>query len=273
MSQEVVLLAIHGMGDTPRDFADKMKKKLSKELKGKWSSVYFDTVYYQSIFQKNERRVFNATKKKYDIDSILLRKLLLFGFSDAAGLERKAILPGSPYGKAQRIILATLDKVFTFLDEESKPVVILAQSLGGQVLSNYIWDAQKKKGIWADGGPAGADPGSPRDKFRRLKSLRFLYTTGCNIPVFVSGLPESKINAIATSSKGYSLKWKNYYDPDDPLGWPLRSLSKSYEEEVDRDYPINAGGIFKSWNPLSHTAYWTDDDVIEPLARDIRKLI
>lgn len=275
MAQEIVLLAIHGMGDTKTTFADKFKRKLSKELGGEWLKVYFDTVYYQSIFQPNEDRVFKQTKKLYDIDSIWLRKFLLFGFSDAAGLERNAHDPGSPYEQAQEVILESLDKAFDFLGGV-RPVVCIAQSLGCQVLSNYIWDAQSKKpkqGIWKGSGPSGAKRGSPLDKFRRLKSLKFVYTTGCNIPIFVSGFTEENIKAVATSSKGYSFRWKNFYDPDDALGWPLKSLSRSFKDEVYRDYAINAGGIFKSWNPLSHTGYWTDDDVLEPLANDIRKLL
>jgi len=54
------------------------------------------------------------------------------------------------------------------------------------------------------------------------------------------------------------------------LGWPLQPLSPQYHELVE-DRAINAGQgaagwILKSWNPLAHTAYWTDDDVVKPLA-------
>ena len=112
------------------------------------------------------------------------------------------------------------------------PVVIVASSLGCQVISNYIWDAQRKKrkgeppkfGIWRQG--AVEEECGPQDDFRRLKSLRALFTTGCNIPLFVSG--HSEIEAILPPNPNKPFEWKNYYDEDDVLGWPLRPLSDSY---------------------------------------------
>ena len=62
-------------------------------------------------------------------------------------------------------------------------------------------------------------------------------------------------------------KWINIYDPDDALGWPLQPLSPEYAALVE-DRPINAGQgmmnwILKSWNPLSHLVYWSDDRVLD----------
>ena len=44
------------------------------------------------------------------------------------------------------------------------------------------------------------------------------------------------------------------------------------------DHPINAGGgimewMLKSWNPLSHSQYWGDDDVLDPLEEHLRALL
>ena len=147
------------------------------------------------------------------------------------------------------------------------------------MISNFIWDAQSKEpkfGAWRYGGFEDSPPGSDLDKFRRFKTLKYLYFTGCNIPVFVAGLPQSKIKAIASTSKGYAFKWKNFYDLDDPLGWPLKNLTvknerQSYKFEVNEDNAINTGSLIKSWNPLSHTTYWTDNDVLNPLADDIER--
>ena len=40
-----------------------------------------------------------------------------------------------------------------------------------------------------------------------MKTLRYLYTTGCNIPIFVSGLGRDKIKAIKTTTSGYDIRW------------------------------------------------------------------
>ncbi|GAB3452918.1 hypothetical protein GCM10027321_02350 [Massilia terrae] len=60
------------------------------------------------------------------------------------------------------------------------------------------------------------------------------------------------------------------------LGWPLQPLSEAYGKLV-KDVEINAGqGLFdlvaKSWNPWSHTTYWTDNGVLDPVANTLRKL-
>ncbi len=272
MSKELVLLAIHGMGDTQENFADDFQEKLADRLgDSKWDNILFDTIFYQSVLQPHQDRVMKAMRRT-EIDWIRLRKFLLFGFSDAAGLERRAASQGSPYEKVQQIIRTALKKAFNFIGE-SKPVVLVAHSLGGQVISNYIWDAQQNsatRGVWKN---PTTQRGTPVDDFLRCKQLKFFYTTGCNIPIFVAGFPELDIRAIDTSTNGYAFRWKNFYDEDDALGWPLKPLSTSYRSAVFRDKEVNVGNVARSWNPLSHNGYWTDSDVLKPLARDIRALL
>jgi hypothetical protein len=100
-------------------------------------------------------------------------------------------------------------------------------------------------------------------------------TTGCNIPIFVAAHKEMTIIPIAAPRP--SFKWLNIYDPDDALGWPLRPLSEGYRVLVE-DRAINAGHgvidwIVKSWNPLSHSSYWQDDQVIGELASMLTQLM
>lgn len=76
---------------------------------------------------------------------------------------------------------------------------------------------------------------------------------------------------------GKIFKWYNLYDKDDVLGWPLKSLSPSYEELVE-DIQINVGRgllskLFKSWNPLSHGQYWQDKNVIGHISDNIKQII
>jgi hypothetical protein len=157
-------------------------------------------------------------------------------------------------------------------------VLLIAQSLGCQVMSNYLWDAQKqtsRRGVWR---APRTRRGTPLDDFLRLKTLRYFYTTGCNIPIFLAGFPEKDIRAVKVNSGGYAFRWKNYYDPDDVLGWPLRPLSPSYDQAVYEDVPISAGGsllghLAYSWNTLSHLRYWQDDEVLKPLAADLEALL
>ena len=280
MAVKTVVLALHGMGDTKLYYAEGLKKKLAKKVGSKWKNVYFDSIYYADVFQDNQNNIFNRIKAADDIDWIGLRKFLMFGFSDAAGFERNASLPNSPYEQVQNKILDALDKAYDVAGPNAH-VVFIAHSLGTHIISNYIWDAQAKEptqGAWRMGGFEDSLAGSDLDKFRRLKNLKNLYFTGCPIPIFVAGLSQGKIKAISSRGKGYSFKWKNFFDPDDPLGWPLKNIStrnvkESYKYEVNEDKAVNVGNVLNSWNPLSHNSYWTDNNVINPIADDIKKIL
>ncbi len=275
MGEEVVVIAVHGMGDTQEDFADELRESLADELgSSDWAKVHFDTIYYQGVLQPNQKAVMRRMRSQ-ELDWLRIRRFLLYGFSDAAGLERAAHRPNSPYAQVQRIIRDTLERAFDFIGG-SRPVVVVAQSLGGQVMSNYLWDAQQgggaSRGVWRH-----STTNTQRDDFLRLKKLRYFYTTGCNIPIFLAGFPQGQIKPVKTASSGYAFRWKNFYDEDDALGWPLKPLSPAYRKAIHGDYKVNAGGslighVTQSWNPFSHGGYWTDKQVIKPLTRDIRSL-
>lgn len=274
MSKTIALITIHGMGDTDRNYSssfhDKIKRSVGVTV---WNKVIFKQLYYQDILQDNETVIFERMRPH--IDWMKLRKFLLFGFSDAAGLEYKKYVKDSPYFLTQKRIVELMDEIFNESGSRNIPVIILAQSLGGQVISNYIWDADPKHtvedGVWSTSqqGQDGVVKGSPKDNFRRMRTLQCLYTTGCNIPIFVSG--HKNIESINPPIETF--KWFNFYDEDDVLGWPLKPLSASYDALVE-DIPINANGnvfgaITRSWNPFSHEQYWTDSQVIDHIASTI----
>lgn len=275
MAKTIALLTVHGMGDTPRNYHVSFCNALRSAVgKVSWDRIAFQPVYYQDVLQSGQAQIFERMRKQ--IDWMKLRRFLLYGFSDAASLEYKKELPGSPYHAAQQVILNALDAVFDEAGQNAIPVVIVAQSLGGHVLSSYLWDAQQQPrayaGVWSAPLTDGIATGSPRDRFRRLQTLRRFYTAGCNIPIFVAG--QRNIQAIAPPGPDFA--WYNFFDEDDVLGWPLKPLSPSYEKLV-QDIAINAGtGAFgtlvRSWNPFSHDQYWLDREFIDHLRLRIEAL-
>ena len=62
----------------------------------------------------------------------------------------------------------------------------------------------------------------------------------------------------------------NFFDADDVLGSPLKPLSPSYDQAVSADLEINVGNLLMAWNPIAHTAYWTDHDFAKPVAPLLR---
>ena len=274
----VALVTVHGMGRTPQDYHLPLTKAVSRRLGASAASLHIGRVYYQSILQPNEDRVWARVSPKVRWNKI--RELLLFGFADAAGFEDGKEEPQSVYWQTQVEIARTLLKAREALGQ-SGPLIIAAHSLGCQVVSCYFWDARPEKvpvaGIWQDieaAAPAitgGRALTADEIAYLRGSHLRQLITTGCNIPIFVAAHAGAAILPIRPNP-GFA--WHNYYDPDDVLGWPLADLSDAYGQVVT-DHQVNASGgvlgwLFKSWNPLSHEQYWSDGGIATVVAEAIR---
>ena len=272
---KVAFLTLHGMGDTPKDFARKMLTKLEATLGPDWSEVKADTVFYQTNLQENQVDLW----KRYKADEIagkikldheyLRREIFLYAFADASSMENDREQEHSAYQVIQTVIAQKLMEIHN--EQGNVPVVIHAQSLGCQVISNYIWDAQQDKpscGYWKYLYPTIESNLSQEQKdVLRLKNLRKIVTTGCNIPLFVSG--HSVIKAIDRSQLGDKFEWINLYDKDDILGWPLTPLSDAYRDLVTDRQINSSGGIsgkVLASTPLCHSHYWTDNDVINTIA-------
>jgi hypothetical protein len=275
MAATLALLIVHGMGDTAPDFHEELVVPLRTRLQDAWDRVAWRPVYYGPVLQRNERAIFDRMRPLLRWEG--LRELMLFGFSDAASLEHKKELALSPYWQTQRLILQQLDELFEEVAGPA-PLAIVAHSLGCQVMSNYIWDAQQPRayaGIWSAPLEDGVPADSPRDRFRRMRSLRLLMTTGCNIPVFVAG--HSAIEPIDRSKLAAGFRWFNQFDPDDVLGWPLAQLSAPYAALVE-DRAVNASGNtllahVKSLTPYSHMQYWSTEKVLDRIADEIKEML
>ena len=287
---KVALITVHGMGVTPSEYADPLKAKLKRALGAPYAGLMIEPVYYQDLLQENEAALWKRVDEQCKVHYDDLRKFVLFGFGDTAGLETRKSDADSVYEQAQQKIARALLNVYAQCGSDCH-VIFLTQSLGCQVLSNYIYDAQKHRsggrvdaGIWRDLARTRAALGGlteaqmlARLPFLRAETCMAWVSTGCNIPIFVAAHKITNIRPVQRPNGSPTFKWLNIYDPDDVLGWPLQPLSPHYHDLVE-DRAVNAGQgaagwIFKSWNPMSHMAYWTDDDVIKPLADLLRGLL
>lgn len=265
--KKIVILPVHGMGTTDSNFAEELRANLSKKLGSVlWQNVVFQPIYYQDIVQNNQNTVWNAMDSSANsIEWKRLRQFMLFSFSDAATLEHQSGSPDSAYVKAQERIREIMLHVLTTIPgvTPTTPVILLPHSLGAQILCNYIWDSDGDQGIWKHK-PLQLAP--DQTKFLKFKTLRHIASAGCNIPLFVAGLPT--IRPIKKPHPKFT--WENYFDPDDALGWPLKPLSLEYGALVNNDIRMNSGGFFTSWTPFSHASYWKDKDFLTPVADTIK---
>lgn len=253
MAKKFGVLTIHGMGSQKPDYDALLRSNVSRKLHASVrADLHFKSIWYHGDFQDQQGRVWaNMIASRNPLDQQKLRKFFLYFLSDATTSEIRPDQDDSTYKRIQHTILRSIEEMRAEMGDQDLPIVIMAHSLGCQIISNYIWDAQRRIGIWKEQEPTA---------FQQLGTARLMITSGCNIPLFVSGL--SKIEAIERPSK--SFKWYNFYDRDDILGWPLKPLSKDFPNAYDRivteDREIETG-----WTPLSHSDYWQDNSFIKPV--------
>ncbi|MTF40497.1 hypothetical protein [Cyanobacterium aponinum] len=276
-TKKLGILTIHGMGETESTFSCELENLLKIRLK-KFSvdvekEIHFESIYYQPVLQDNQYNIWNKMQcePSEKLRWLQLRKFFLFAFSDAVSLEHKPKEENSVYKQTQKIIVESLRSTKNNLQNSQCPLIVIAQSLGCQVISNYIWDSQKEdkdETIWDENSSDYINPHDDEIDFLKLKTMKFLFTSGCNIPIFVAGFD----NIQAFKKPNSEFQWKNYYDKDDCLGWPLQPLSEDYNKLVE-DFEIDTGNVFSSWTPLSHGQYWTDRDFVNPIVDAINEIL
>lgn len=249
---DLILITIHGMGNTPKEYSDKFFSYFKKNNNNK--TIEHVSLFYQDIIQDNQKRVWKESELKFARSSKSMRKWILDYLSDATTLEVNKDKIDSAYQQTHKKIYDTLVSLEQKIQGIGNiPVVLVAHSLGCQVISNYIYDAQKGKNFFAN---------NNNSDFAKLESLRLLLTAGCNIPLFISGLEEKDITPIKKTNNS-NFKWVNYYDEDDILAWLLKPLNKEYNDLVKADIQINVGNWFQSWNPSCHGEYLDDTNFQE----------
>lgn len=270
---KVAILVIHGMGKSKIEEKDSNGNRFSggmySKLRQKMGAADFDEkiiwreVYWADILHKRQQ--------DYIQDSLVgrarwmfLRKFVMHNLADAGSYRQSSSGNSDVYAR----IHGRVQKAVAGIERdhgETIPMVVLAHSLGGLIMSNYIYDLQK-----------GAEVVPLASDFQRMQTMCGFITFGCNIPIFQFAFPRDVVAPIAfpgvqiTSKKRIKTWWHNYNDKDDVLGMPLAGIGPKYEylranRQLYEDW-INVGGFFNFWNPVSHTKYWTARQLINPVA-------
>jgi hypothetical protein len=278
--KSVGVIAVHGMGsfgpDKPQSVAKpSYSEKLHDKVRTAFGAPQFDKqvawgeIFYADILQQNQSAYLARVAGKVSTGQI--RDFVVNNLGDPASYS------ANPYSDKNTVYLPVRERISKAMKrmegllEPGAPVIMLAHSLGGHVISNHLWDSQHPdKAINA--GVA----------FPMADRIAALVTFGCNIPLFTFALAFGDIAAIARPSAGLAKAkrltpwWHNFYDFDDVLGFPLAATGKGYQARAKAgelvDHAINAGSLFTSWNAFSHTGYWGDDDLARPVADLLRQI-
>ncbi len=266
MNHEIAVVIIHGMGSQERGFSRPLRDELIRRLKAQASKVKWGEIYWANILEPRQRAYLRKANADNKMDFMTLRRFMVTAFGDAAAYRK---VPKRSKNTTYQQVHDRVGQEIARLEEPGNPkmpLIVLAHSLGGHVMSNYIWDMQKA-------------PTPGLSVFQQMKTVAGMITFGCNIPFFVFAYAPTDIkpikfpgNALKPAHKGLA-RWNNYYDPDDVLGYPLKVINPAYRKVVDRDISINVGGVFSSWNPLSHNRYWTDNSFTKPVTKFLRTFL
>ncbi len=278
MDKKLAVVVIHGMGSQVPDYAEPMIEELSSRVAGMGgdpNQLAWKAIYWADIVQPRQTEYLEEARRQGDLHCNRLRSFVVSNLGDASAYQRigphssaepSAGATTSTYLEIHNRVKASIrDLYLDELNGADKPMVILAHSLGGHIMSNYIWDRQH------------ANDTTGLSDFERMETLAGIVTFGCNLPLFTFAYdPVVPIrfpgNQLPDNIKERA-KWVNYYDSDDVLAYPLKAINPDYDAVVEADLEINVGNLLTSWNPLSHTGYWTDDDFTIPVAEFIKSLL
>ncbi len=251
------VLVIRGSGGTGFDrqqkFIDKMNRRLAKKGVDVQLIAYEFIDWYEPMQSQQDillDRMFN--NPNIGLKSKILRKLLMGNIADLINYGGKPNLPGQTYERTHLLVHNAVTKLQSRLVENA-PLIVLASSMGTEIINNFIWDRQNAR---VDD-PFGTTP------FERFETLVGLFTFGNNIPIFSSFITIDDLRPIqfpipGTSEPHKSMAvWENIYDKNDPLGYPIKFLNEYYAAANVKDIQVGVGNIISFWNILSHFGYWT----------------
>lgn len=280
--RKMAVVAIHGMGSqhnpknqppsTTPTFSKGLRDKVARLLGSDMDKVLWQEVVWAQILQGRQKGYLSKINRSLGYDK--LREFVVCNLSDAASY-RPTPDGGDKIYKAIHEKIELVVRLVRHQIGDRAPVLIVAHSLGGHIMSNYIYDLQAH--LRNGGTPVHQAP------VENMQTVAGFVTFGCNIPIFLFGYPEDEIfpimapNQELPSALQFRTWWYNYYDKHDVLGFPLGKGPPRYEQlardKALLDKPINAGKIFTSWNPFSHGGYWKDRDLYEPVTDRIREIL
>jgi hypothetical protein len=271
MTQKIAVAVIHGIGKQKPDFADQIIRDLTARCRADCGDdVVICPVYWASVLDQLEDVLWNRIEANNRIRYKSGRRFLIDFLADAFAYQ---IAPKdrAAYDAIHAVFAATLKQLAQDAGETA-PLCVIAHSLGTVIASNFIYDLQTepRRRIIADSVRAMMD--TPLERGETLTSL---YTMGSPIALWSLRytafgkpvrVPDRRLKQHHPRLRG---EWINFYDADDLIGFPLKTLNKAYGKVVCEDREVNVGSLLTSWNPLSHFGYWADRDVLDPIASGI----
>jgi hypothetical protein len=261
--KKIAIAIIHGIGRQDEKFASDMIKMLEKGFESKLgnlveepaSQLIFQPIHWSKVLEDREEALYRKIVHEPKLDYQGLRKFFIHYAGDVIAYQPVESAKHN-YERIHENIRENLVILSNNVGRHS-PLCVISHSLGSVLASNYFYDLQTKQ---MEGTPSALEKGD---------TLALFYTLGTALPLWSLryhdfdrplNIPSPKLKKYYPNVKG---EWVNFYDKDDILGYPLKTINEVYNQAVTEDREVNVGNILTSWNPLCHTSYFTDKDVID----------
>lgn len=267
---KIAVAVIHGVGNQTPNFADELIDAISARcLPECGEDVVIRSVHWAPVLQEAESTLWERAAQGGTLHLLKVRRFMVNFLGDAFAYQPTPS-DRQVYDAIHQVFADTLHALAREAGADA-PLCVIAHSLGSVIASNYLYDLQvdQEKRLIAQKvrehiSPTPLELGETLALFYTLGSpigLWSLRYRGFGIPISVPA------SALARHYPTIEGEWVNFYDADDVVGFPLKTLNEAYRRVVTMDKQVNVGSLLESWNPLSHLAYWTDDDIIEPIAQ------
>ena len=270
---KIGVLVIHGMGDQPDDFHLGFKEGITDYYEGDKSELNIQPIHWSYILNDSQRDILNKTEQyslhyskhlrpfvvNYLADVIAYQKT--FEKSEFAEKTKGEYGDRGIYHLIQDLISSKIKIMKNEIGEDS-PIVMVGHSLGSIMLLNYLHDTQKEESV----------KNSRKWNFEDKFNLVGLITMGSPLALWLlryNNFGKAINFPLKTTLPQYHkvCRWKNYYDKDDILAYPLKCLNDTYGRLAClEDIEVNAGNILTEWNPLSHNGYFGEDVIRKEIA-------
>lgn len=290
--QKIAVAIVHGVGKQDPNFAGEMMAKLAHRFASELGAnetiseaevaerLVMKPVYWAPVLQKLEDALLERVKKGGQLDWMLARQLLIDYGADAVAYQPTP-WDRSVYDDIHAVLASSLKELAQEAGE-SAPLCVIAHSLGTIITSNFFYDLQAEFAFARKILKPELKATVEKTPLERGETLALLYTLGSPIAIWSLryknfGIPIS-VPSFELSNHyppetypNLSGEWLNFYDKDDAIGYPLKTLNDAYATTVTEDRQINSGGLLEGWNPASHLGYWADSDCIDPIAQSLAK--
>ncbi|WP_426449557.1 chemotaxis protein [Paenibacillus sp. S-38] len=268
MSQSLAVLIVHGMGQQKETYADELKEQLadayrlrSEDPEAASTHLCMEAVQWSHVFESGEEELFDRLVSRHDLRYQGLRRFIIHYLADAIAYQ-----PVETAEHNYDAVHHTISRSLQRLSERcgpAAPLCVIAHSLGAVIASNYFYDLQY--GVR----PPAAEADTPMELG---DTLALFYSIGTTLPLWSLryrnfnrpiSVPSRRLHSLHPAVAG---EWVNFYDKDDILGYPLRSIDPAYEEAVREDYEVRISDWLRGWNPLCHSEYLRSPEVIGRMA-------